>query len=92
MRRSHASTIRFSVPPGLAHGYTTLLPAQDNISHPSPEREVVLRTDLGVEARDLGDELDISAGQYLRISSVVALGSPSGSLLPAIVQCSLRLR
>jgi hypothetical protein len=41
----------------LAHVHTTFLPAQDVISHPDSERELVLRASLGVEAREPSDEL-----------------------------------
>jgi hypothetical protein len=56
-------------PARLAHVHATFLPAQDDISHPDSERELVLRGSLGVEPRELGDELvRLSLDRYLRIS------------------------
>ena len=61
----------FFVPSRLAHVHTIFLPAQDDISHPDPERELVLRASLGVEAREPSDKLiPRPLDWYLRISGL----------------------
>ena len=55
--------------PGAVH--TTFLPAQDDISHPDSERELVPRVSFGVEAGELGDELiGHFVERFLRIYAV----------------------
>ena len=36
-------------PPCVEHVHTTFLPAQDDVSHPDSERELVLRVGFGIE-------------------------------------------
>ena len=69
MRHSHASTIRFSLLLARTVFALPTLRPRDDVSHPDSERELVLRGGLGVETRELGDELVCrSVDRYLRIS------------------------
>ena len=63
-----AWTIRFSLL-FVEKVRTSYLPAQDDVSHPDSERELVLWVGFGVEAREFGDQLvRRSIDWYLRIS------------------------
>ena len=61
----------------MRHVRTSHLLAQDDVSHPNSERELVLWSGFGVETGKLGDELvRCSVDRYLRISPLWAVGSP----------------
>jgi hypothetical protein len=55
-------------PPRMYHVRTSYLSTQDDVSYPDSEHELVLWSSLGVETRELGDELVPSVDRYLRIS------------------------